>query len=424
MVTERLAPHQLTASSIWDAEIRPLLPASYQEQARRLGAWARTRSIPSIDALLRALLCYVLCARSLRQLGAWATVVGLGSISDRAWSRRVRQSTAWVLWLVGEVLLQNRALAETLATDVRIRIIDASMVRMRSHRGRSARLHCSSDLLERRLDHVVITDDHHAEGIHHFGFLPGEIVIADRFYCRPTTVAAVQAAQADLVVRWHSTNLPLRGEDGTRFDVVAWLDTIAGEEDEVEVLTARRHLRLIARRLSPVAAQREAYRRRRKGVKVGHLPTARTLVFTSWLLLVTTLTAEAWPREDVFLLYRARWQVEMLFKRLKQLVRLHGLPSRFYPTNKAILALTMLGWALLDRQEGRLRPHLSATSAWQCAAMLLDALRSMLWGIWTWTAIAYHLDALARYLRPSRPPHKLWSAAPIQAHLARLLQIA
>jgi hypothetical protein len=88
----------------WETDIRPLLPASYQDQARRLGAWTRTRGIPTIDALLQALLCYVLCARSLRQLGAWATLVGLGSISDRAWSKRIRHSTAWALWLLGALV--------------------------------------------------------------------------------------------------------------------------------------------------------------------------------------------------------------------------------------------------------------------------------------------------------------------------------
>jgi hypothetical protein len=314
-------------------------------------------------------------------------------------------------------------LADTLPSGVRIRILDASMVRMRSHKGKSARLHCSYDLLERRLDHVVITDDHQAEGVHHFRFLPGEILIADRWYCRPRTFAAVQAAGAHLVVRWHSNDLPLRGTDGSPFDVVAWLGTIAGEEAEVDVLVAQQHLRLLARRLSAAAAQREARRRRQKAAKNGSRLQARTLVFASWLLLITTLPAAQWPGAEVLLLYRARWQVEILFKRLKQLVRLHGLPSRFYPTNEAILALTMLGWALLDHHEAQWRPHLPAASVWQCAAFLLDSLRTMLWGVWTWTTIISHLDALARYLRPSRPPHKLWSPAPIQARIDRLLQI-
>ena len=97
----RLTWHQ---PSVWETDIRPLLPSTYQDQARRLGAWTRTRNIPTIDALLQALLGYVLCARSLRQLGAWATLVGLGSISDRAWSKRIRHSSAWALWLLGALV--------------------------------------------------------------------------------------------------------------------------------------------------------------------------------------------------------------------------------------------------------------------------------------------------------------------------------
>jgi hypothetical protein len=97
----------------------------------RLGAWTRTRGIPAIDALLQALLCYVLCARSLRQLGAWATVVGLGSISDRAWSKRIRHSTAWALWLLGALIRPTSCGRSGPAQPLRIRVIDASMVRMR-----------------------------------------------------------------------------------------------------------------------------------------------------------------------------------------------------------------------------------------------------------------------------------------------------
>jgi hypothetical protein len=43
---------------------------------------------------------------------------------------------------------------------VRSRVIDAAMVRMKSHRGCSARLQCSYDLREQRLDQVGITDEH------------------------------------------------------------------------------------------------------------------------------------------------------------------------------------------------------------------------------------------------------------------------
>jgi hypothetical protein len=100
-------------------------PPPSQDQARRLGAWTRTRGIVGIDALLQALLGYVLCARSLRQLGAWATLVGLGSISDRAWSKRIRHSTAWARWLLGALVQPSSCGSPERALPVRIRVIDA-----------------------------------------------------------------------------------------------------------------------------------------------------------------------------------------------------------------------------------------------------------------------------------------------------------
>lgn len=413
--------HQPT---VWQTEIRPLLPATYQEQARRLGAWTRTRGVPAIDALLQVLLCYVLCARSLRQLGAWATLVGLGSISDRAWSKRIRHSTAWALWLLGALVRPSSCGHLGSAQSLRIRLIDASMVRMKSHCGRSARLHCSYDLREQRLDQVVITDEHQGEGLQHFALEVGDLIVADRWYCRPTTLQRVSAAQAQLLVRWHSNNLPLKTRDGAPFDVAAWLPTIAGETAEIAILAAAQPLRLLACRLSPEAAKREAYRRRRKAVKGGSQVQAQTLVYAAWLLLVTTLPAADWSVADVLTLYRARWQVELLFKRIKQLLRLHGLPSDAYAANEAFLAWSFVAWALLDRQVDHVGERLPASSRWHTTALLVDALRSMVWGHWTWTAIWSHLEQLSRYLRPSRPPNQLWSMNPILSHLASGLACA
>jgi Transposase DDE domain len=151
---------------------------------------------------------------------------------------------------------------------------------------------------------------------------------------------------------------------------------------------------------------------------------ARTMLSASWLLLITTLEADAWPRADVFALYRARWQIEIRFKRLKQLVRLHGLPSFDSHANEAILALTLMGWVLLGRQERRVRERLPAVSAWHGGGLWLHTFRIMLWGCWSWEMVEHQLDALRRYLRPSRPPERLWSDRWLRTHLQRLLESA
>ena len=46
-----------------------------------------------------------------------------------------------------------------------------------------------------------------------------------------------------------------------------------------------------------------------------------------WVILVTSLTAAAFPTGDILALYRLRWRIELAFKRLKSLVGLGGPPG-------------------------------------------------------------------------------------------------
>ena len=43
--------------------------------------------------------------------------------------------------------------------------------------------------------------------------------------------------------------------------------------------------------------------------------TGPTLAVAGWLLVITTLSAATWSPTDVLYLYRARWQVELVFKK-------------------------------------------------------------------------------------------------------------
>ena len=65
----------------------------------------------------------------------------------------------------------------------------------------------------------------------------------------------------------------------------------------------------------------------RKANKNSRKVDPRTLQAAGFLLLLTSLSADAQPMERVATLYRDRWQVEIGFKRLKTLGRLDELPS-------------------------------------------------------------------------------------------------
>jgi hypothetical protein len=75
------------------------------------------------------------------------------------------------------------------------------------------------------------------------------------------------------------------------------------------------------------------------GPKEGSMPVRIIGIATPkgicWLL--TNLSSEALPEQEASELYRFRWQIELLFKRLKSLLCLDELRSREGPTAKAFI---------------------------------------------------------------------------------------
>jgi hypothetical protein len=66
-----------------------------------------------------------------------------------------------------------------------------------------------------------------------------------------------------------------------------------------------------------------------------------------WIL--TTLHASPMPPTAVMGLYRLRWQIELLFKRLKSLLHLDTLPSREGPTAKSWMLARLIAAGLAQR---------------------------------------------------------------------------
>jgi hypothetical protein len=71
-----------------------------------------------------------------------------------------------------------------------------------------------------------------------------------------------------------------------------------------------------------------------------------SLYLSNWLLVLTTLPRTDWTAQEVLSLYRARWQIEILFKRIKQLLMTHVLNGRTDQTIKATVAALLVSWVL------------------------------------------------------------------------------
>ena len=327
-----------------------LLPDDLEDSARQSEALARCRNIPDAAALLRLALAYAVSDLSLKDVAAWAQALGLAQITGPGLFYRLREAEGWLERVLAQTL--QRQVEAEVESRMRLRVVDATVIHGPGATGTEWRAHVLMEAGTGKFRAVELTDGHGGEGYGRYRVNPQEVILGDRAYATARGLWAIHSAQAYLVARLNPHTIRVCNPERERLglqSLEAEVPKVGGIEFNIIVpippeKTTRSHKSWPLRRAIAWLPARAVAGYTREGEII-------------WLLATVPPEQASWPQ--LMQLYRLRWQIERLFKRLKSLLHMDALPSRQGPTAKSWMLARFLAAALaqeLVRPAGPLSP--------------------------------------------------------------------
>jgi hypothetical protein len=285
---------------------------------------------------MRTLVLHLARGYSLHETVVRAKAAGVAELSAVALFKRLRNAEEWLNELCRALLPLSELTVPTVPKAVRMRLVDSTTVKEPGKTGSLWRLQYSFQLPEFGCDYFRL---HPGEGegtgdsFVQFPITRGDHVIGDRGYCSIAGVEHIAAHGGAVLVRLNPMSLPLLTPAGRRVPVLRRLATLhtAGQIGEWPVVV-HGDKRLIPGRLCAVRKSAEAIklaekRLKRTASRKGREIRPETWEYVKYVMVFSTFSPRQFTTTDLLQWYRIRWQVELVFKRLKSLAQLGHLPK-------------------------------------------------------------------------------------------------
>lgn len=319
----------------WD-DLRLFLPKGWTSKAKELGVFSRKRQFSSVGALLRVLLIHLLEGCSLRETAERAKQGGICDVSGVALHKRLRKSGDWFNWMALRLMERKGVKVDppSWLEGYRVKTADASVICEPGSTGTDWRLHYSMELFGLKADQFKLTDPSVGETFKNFEIRPGELWLADRAYCHHAQLIYITGKGADFLVRWKAKGASLF-RAGEPFDLLQAVGKLSSGDIGDWPLTAGTTYKKqteLALRICAIPKSREKARGairayKKQAVKKGKSYSAATLELQKYIIVATSLPDSIGARK-IMELYRARWQEEIAFKRMKSLINIGQLPKK------------------------------------------------------------------------------------------------
>jgi len=326
--------------------LKKYFPLHWQEKAAELGAVKRCRKVDSPETLLRVLLIHLAEGISFRTTSVYSQEAGICDIKDTGLTYRMGKAQDWFHWIAIGLLKQLSAKPEPTIVFKKFtpRLVDSSMICEPGPTGSQWRLHYCFRLQGLNCDSFEITTQKEAESFCRYSVAPNDLMLGDRNFCKRKGIAYVTDNQGHVLVRYHSTSLPLFDRQGKRFELLPRLRSLQGTETgdwdvwiQHPVDNSLIKGRILVLRKSKVAAEQAQKELRQEASKKSRKLKENTLEYAEYIILFTTLSRHYYTGQELLDMYRYRWQIELVFKRLKSILGIGHLPKSNPENGKAWL---------------------------------------------------------------------------------------
>jgi hypothetical protein len=351
--------------------LKAFFPADWMTLAFQSGALKGLRQDKSAETLLRVLLLHVGGGFSLRETVVRARAAHWAELSDVALLKRLRKSKAWLYQLCCALWRERGVRLEPAAAPA-LRLVDSTLVQEPGQTGSLWRLHYSFQWPTLACDFFKLTAREgkgNGQSLLQYPLAPGEHVVADRGYCHARGLHYAAEQGAAVTVRLNPQAIRLQTANGSPFVLEQRLQSVCytGQVAEWPVWIPHAGRPALAMRLCVVRKTKAAIavtqaKLRREAIKNGAQLQPETLFYAQYVMVLSTFAPSAFSAGQVLeaYRYRYRWQIELVFKRLKQIVQLGHLPKHQDDSAQAWL-YGKLFVALLTE---KLLAHARAVSPW------------------------------------------------------------
>jgi hypothetical protein len=262
------------------------------------------------------------------------------SVNKNAVYERITSSGEWLRKLAESLCSMQGATIKKpeFLGKKQVKLVDASDEVTQGKEKTTWRLHYVFNLFEFNCPRMELTTNKEGERLTRHEVYENDILIADRIYCTMSGIEHVLSGKGDYVIRFKSKAFILYDEEGKRLELLPYLRKLkALENTEVNCFYKHvgklRPIRIVAMKKEDEAIEATKRKMARKIVRKQEKEAqSDTVELNEYVVLATSLD---YTNEQILELYRARWQIEQVFHRLKSLFGYGDVPSQNEQTVKA-----------------------------------------------------------------------------------------